>query len=144
MRCAGNAARDQIFAHGLRAARAERDVVFAGAALVGMAFDGEGVTCVLIEPLRLLVERRPRLLGKLRGIGVEEHAIADIDDEILLAAGRGGAGHRRRFGVLGAARDRERTQHKGREFGGADDAHNVHSGASIVPSSRTWLVPGAI
>ena len=86
MRAAGCRA-DQIFAHRLRPARAERDVVFAGAALVGVALDGKGVTVIVVAPLRLLVERRSRLLGELRGIGLEEHAVADIDDEILLAAG---------------------------------------------------------
>jgi hypothetical protein len=70
---------------------------------------------------------------KLRRIGVEEHAIADVDDEVLLAAGRR-AGHGSLIGLLGAARDRERAKHDGCEFGAADDAHHVHSGASIVPS----------
>ncbi len=70
------------------AAGAERKIVFARAALVGMAFDGEGIVVVAVEPLRLLVERRARLIGQIRGIGVEEDAIADIDGEILLAAGR--------------------------------------------------------
>ncbi len=87
MRCARDAARDQIFAHRLRAAGAERDVVFAGAALVGVAFDGEGVAVVVAEPLRLLVERGAGLLGQLRRVGLEEHAVADIDDEVLLTAG---------------------------------------------------------
>src|SRR5579862_3146047 len=127
---------DKILAHGLRAAGAERDIVFARAALVGMTFDGEGVVIVVAEPLRLLVERRPRLLGQLRGIGFEEHAVADIDDEVLLAAGRGGAADEPSLLglLLSAARDRERGDDKGREFGAAEDAHHVHSGASIVAS----------
>ena len=41
MRLACDTARDEIVPHGLGAAGAERDVVFAGAALVGVAFDGE-------------------------------------------------------------------------------------------------------
>ena len=97
MRCSRDAARGQIFAHGLRPARAERDVVFAGAALVGVALDGEGVAVIVAEPLRLLVERSAGLLGELRGIGLEEHAVADIDDEILLAAG----GRGRAAGLVG-------------------------------------------
>src|SRR5665811_1601802 len=51
-----DAARDQIVARGLGAPCAERDVVFARAALVGVAFDGEGILAVIGEPLRLLVE----------------------------------------------------------------------------------------
>ena len=46
--------------HRLGAAGAEREIVFARAALVGVAFDGEGVAIVLVEPRRLLVERRLR------------------------------------------------------------------------------------
>src|SRR5262249_44726206 len=41
-----DAARDEIIAHRLRPAGAERDVVLAGAALVGVALDGEGVLAV--------------------------------------------------------------------------------------------------
>src|SRR6202171_2866470 len=126
-----DAARRQIFAHRLRPARAERDVVFAGAALVGVALDGEGVAVVVVEPLRLLVERSAGLLGELRGIGLEEHAVADIDDEILLAAGSRG-----RAGLvdlrLGAAGGHQPGPGDGREFGAADDTHDVHSGASIA------------
>src|ERR1041385_5826745 len=62
----GDAARDEIVAHRLRTPGAERDVVLAGAALVGVAFDGElAVLRVVGEPLRLLVERRARLRGEL-------------------------------------------------------------------------------
>ena len=43
MRAASMPRDGEIVAHRLGAARAERDVVFARAALVGMAFDGEGV-----------------------------------------------------------------------------------------------------
>src|SRR5476651_1098414 len=53
-----DAASGEIVTHGLGAACAKRDVVFTRAALVGVAFDGEIVAGVLIEPLRLLVERR--------------------------------------------------------------------------------------
>src|SRR5262244_3938025 len=52
-----DAARDQVVAGHLGAAGAERDVVLARAALVGMTFDGEGVLVVVLQPLRLLVER---------------------------------------------------------------------------------------
>ena len=58
MRLGVDAARGEIGANRLGAAGAERNVVFAGAALVGMAFDGEGIAVVLLQPLRLLVEGR--------------------------------------------------------------------------------------
>ena len=146
MRCADHAARDEIFAHGLRAAGAERDVVFARTALVGMALDGEGVAVVLIEPLRLLVERRPRLLRQFRRIGLEEHAVADIDDEILLAAGRGGAGHGR--GLIGCCLAQPAIASAPR-MKAANLAPRMMLTTFIpVPPlfrrRRTWLVPGAI
>src|SRR5581483_4369584 len=116
---AGYAARHQIFAHRLGAAGAERDVVLARAALVGVAFDGEVVAVVVAEPLRLLVERGARLLGELRRIGFEENAIADVNDEILLAARCGSSAHRRRLVslVLGAARDHQSCGDDSRIFG---------------------------
>ena len=52
-----DATRDQIVAHGLRATRAECDIVLARAAFVGMAFNRElRILTVIGEPLRLLVE----------------------------------------------------------------------------------------
>src|SRR6266567_2518566 len=48
-----------------------------------------------------IVERRARLIGELRGIGVEENAIAD--DKILLTTGNGGAGQGSLVNLLGAA-----------------------------------------
>src|SRR3984893_10064904 len=85
-----DAAGDQIIARDLRAAGAERDVVFARATLVGVAFDGEGIAVVLAEPLRLLVEGGTRLRRELGRIGFEEDAVAHVHDEILRRAGRGG------------------------------------------------------
>src|SRR5947199_7188832 len=49
-----DAARGEEGADRLRPARAERDVVFAGAALIGVALDGEGIAVVLLQPVRLL------------------------------------------------------------------------------------------
>ena len=46
MRLAGDAARGQVVAGRGGAAGAEREVVFARAALVGMAFDGDARSCV--------------------------------------------------------------------------------------------------
>ena len=53
----------QIVLGGVRAAVAQRQIVFAGAALVGMAFDDDAVARILVEPLRLLAQR-------LLGVGV--------------------------------------------------------------------------
>src|SRR5207253_4042441 len=92
-----DAARGEIIANRLGTAGAERNVVFAGAALVGVAFDREGVIAVLLQPLRLLVERAARLHREFGGIGLEEDAVADVNDEVLLAAGRGGAGRGQRI-----------------------------------------------
>src|SRR5262249_42872258 len=50
--------RDQVVARGLSAARAEGDVVFARAPLVGVTLDREAIPVVELQPLRLLVERR--------------------------------------------------------------------------------------
>jgi hypothetical protein len=106
--------RDQIVTHGLCPAGAERDVVFARAALVGVTFDGElAVLAIVVEPLRLLVERCTRLRRELGGIGFEEHAVADIDHEVLLAAGRRHAGRiglRVVAGLVGAGRNRQRRR----------------------------------
>src|SRR5690606_5956097 len=67
---------------------AERDVVFARAALVGMAFDQDTIVRIAVEPHGLLVERRHRCRRQRRGIGFEEDPIADGDEEFLLAARR--------------------------------------------------------
>src|SRR5690606_16120248 len=52
----GNAAADQIVDHRRGAASAQSDVVFARAALVGMAFDDDAILRVLLQPLGLLVQ----------------------------------------------------------------------------------------
>jgi hypothetical protein len=86
-----------------------------------------------------------RLRRQLRGIGLEEHAVADIDDEILLAAGQQRRPLRSDRAAAWRSRNRQRRHDDGCEFGAADDAHHVHSGASIASVvCRTWLVPGAI
>src|SRR5262249_55956983 len=82
-------ARSQIITRRLRTTRAERDVVLARAAFVGMAFDRElAVLAVIHQPLRLLVERRTRLRRKLRRVGFEKYAVTHVDDKVLLASRR--------------------------------------------------------
>src|ERR1700704_792793 len=51
-----HAARDQIVVQGRPPPGAKRDIVFARAALVGVAFDDEAVLRVAAQPLRLLVQ----------------------------------------------------------------------------------------
>ncbi len=55
-----------------------------------MALDGEGVARVALQPADLLVEGRGRGRGQVGRVGLEEDAVADIDDEVLGAAGRRG------------------------------------------------------
>ena len=54
----GHALGDKIIMDRLGAAGAKSEIVFARSALVGMTLDGEAEFVVLIEPRRLLVERR--------------------------------------------------------------------------------------
>ena len=70
----------------LGAARAEGEIIFARAALVRMAFDGEVVMVVLIEPRGLFVERGLGGRAQVGLIGVEEDAVADRLVELLQAA----------------------------------------------------------
>src|SRR5690606_10644300 len=77
----------KIVDHDVGATGAERNVVFTGAAFVGMAFDHDAVVLVLVEPLGLLVESGHGFAGQRARIGGEEYAVADGDDEFLLAAG---------------------------------------------------------
>src|SRR3954454_3703862 len=136
-------ARREIVAYRLRAAGAERDVVFARATLVGMAFDGEGVLRIGTQPLRLLFERPDRHLCQLGRIALEEYAVADIDDEVLLAAWHGGAriGERGVVGIdriLGAPRNRDRRGDEASKLRGAGKALDIpHPRASILVTGRT-------
>src|SRR5581483_3645117 len=122
----------QIIAHGLSAAGAERDVVFARAAFVRVSFDREGVAIVELQPLGLLVQGRARLRRELRRIGFEEDPVADVDDKVLLTARCGGAGQ---VGVLlgrliGTASNRKCRREKDCELRSAENTLH-HAGASI-------------
>jgi hypothetical protein len=98
---------DQILACRRRAACTQRDVVFARAALVGMAFDGDLIVRILVQPLRLAIERLLRIGADSRRIRVEEDPVADIDGEVLLTCPGRRSGRDRRHcsgsGLLGCA-----------------------------------------
>ena len=114
MRCGIHAARGEIVAHRLRTTRTERDVVLARAALVGMAFDGESVLAIR---LAATAPASPASHGlRLSSVDrFEEHPIADIDDEILLAAGR--VPRRWRRGRIGRVRTACRRERQGEDAG---------------------------
>src|SRR5262245_33075103 len=109
-----NAAGSEIIAHRLRPPSAKRDVVLARAALVGMTFNGEGVLVVNLQPLRLLLQRGNRLRGEFGRVGFEEHPIADVDHEILLAARRRAAAGLR---IVGSVRASGRGKGQGEKAG---------------------------
>src|SRR5947209_3672081 len=142
-----DAARGQEGANRLGTAGAERDVVFARSALIRMAFDGEGVARISLQPLRLLFQGGDRLRREIGLVALEEHAVADIDHEILLAPRGRGARHRIGAEVLvGAGAHRQRyRQHRGQPQS-LEDTHLVfHSGAStltfstVIRSTGGWL-----
>ena len=96
-----------------------------------MAFDGEGVVGVLLQPLRLLVEGRARLHRQFGRIRLEEHAVADIDHEVLLASRRSDAG--RGHGIVGllvgACGQRKTRDQRGGDPSTVDDTrHKLHPG----------------
>jgi hypothetical protein len=70
-----------------------------------MAFHGDGIAGVLVQPCRLLVEGRRRLGREIRRIRLEEHTVADVDHEILRRTGRTSpASAERATGAASAAR----------------------------------------
>src|SRR5690606_41097604 len=87
----GHAAADQIGAHGLGAAGAQGQVVFARAAFVGVAFDADRDLRIAGQPGGLGVQTRLGLGADRIGVEVEIDAVADVDDEVLLRTRRRGA-----------------------------------------------------
>src|SRR5262249_32327727 len=102
-----DAERDEIVLHGIGAPLAQREVVFARAALVAVTFDRDAILRVLLQPCGLLLQRVLRIRANLVAVVVEEDPIADAHLELLwrsrcrLAGGRAGArsrlAGRRRF-----------------------------------------------
>src|SRR5262245_12467636 len=125
----------EVLARHLGAAGAQRDVVLARTPLVGVAFDGERITIVGLQPLRLLVERGAGLRRQLGRVRLEEDAVADIDDEVLLTARRGrtGAGELL-IRLVGARGDCECGPEDRHHPGAMDETHETaHSGSSLFP-----------
>src|SRR3546814_6881575 len=98
---------DLIGLHGIGATLAERQIVLAGAAFVGMTLDDNLPVRILLEPGGLLVEGR--LAGGLHVIlvEIEEDAVADVDLKVLNRTGRNAGGRR-----TGRHRGRTRTDRK--------------------------------
>src|SRR3546814_9417145 len=71
-----DAERCQIIFRGIGTAFAERDVVIAGAAFVGMAFERDANRRVALQPLRLALQRRLILRLDVILVIIEEDAVA--------------------------------------------------------------------
>src|SRR5216684_8747963 len=129
-----DAARRQEGPNRLGTAGAKRNIVFAGAALVRMAFNGEGIAVVGLQPARLLLQGRDRLRRQIGLVALEEHAVADIDHEILLAARGRGTCHRAVGEVLvGAGAHRQCHRENRGQLQSLEDTHLMfHSGASAL------------
>ena len=78
-----DAVRHEIVAHRVRAPFAERQVVFARAALVAVTLDSDGVVAILAEPRRLAVQGILCIGTDLIAVVIEEDAIADVNLKIL-------------------------------------------------------------
>src|SRR5258706_15550707 len=70
---APDAERHQVVLHGLGTLGAERQVVLDRAAMVAVPFDFDLRGAVLLQPLRILLQRRALLLGEIVAIVVEMH-----------------------------------------------------------------------
>ena len=69
--------RDQVLAHGVRTTIAESKVVFTGAALIAVTFDGQRTVRVLVEPLRLRTEAGLVFSVEVITVEVELDRVAD-------------------------------------------------------------------
>src|SRR5262245_32606738 len=83
--CADAVARE-VAPHRHGPLRTEREVVFARAALIGVAFDRDPILRILAEPIGLIGEDPLGLAGQGRAVHLEAHHVADIDGEIPLRA----------------------------------------------------------
>src|SRR2546423_10301413 len=63
----------QIILHSVRAARAEAEVVLGAATRVAVPFDRHLRARPSLHPLRVLLQRAPRVVAKVRLVEVGEH-----------------------------------------------------------------------
>ncbi len=77
----------EIVFHARRAPRTQRNIVFARAAFVGMAFNRDRVLRILLQPLRLLGQGLLRFGRQIRAIRREVDDVADGGGKVLGAAG---------------------------------------------------------
>src|SRR5207245_10600010 len=109
----GNSERDDVLLHGAGAAIAEAQIVFRGAALVAVSFDGRLDLRVVLQEIRSFRERLAGIGTNVRFV-VIEICIAHFLQEELIEGGLRGRHRRRRrriysdarAGVGGAARTR--------------------------------------
>jgi len=87
---ASNASTSKVFLGGSRAALTEGEVVFAGAALVAVAFKGHVNVRVLFQPCSLTIEGLLRFCVQGGAVEVEEHAVTDVLGQVFSAAGASG------------------------------------------------------
>src|ERR1700761_2359946 len=101
-----------------------------------MTFDGEAVARIGLQPLHLLFQRGDRLRRQIGLVALEENAVADIDDEVLLAARNSRACHCIGTDALvGASAHGERDrEHRGQLQSLEDTLLMFHSGASTLTS----------
>jgi len=78
-----DAERDKIILHAIRPPLAQRQVVFARAALVAMALDRDRVLAILLQPRRLLFQRILGIRADLVSLVLLENTVADADLELL-------------------------------------------------------------
>jgi hypothetical protein len=76
----------QVVRDRVRAAFAERQVVLAGAALVAVTLDGDGVLRILLQPSRFLLQLRLGLSGQVVAVVTEIDGVADVLVEVFSAA----------------------------------------------------------
>src|SRR5216683_1314771 len=133
----GNSERDDVLLHGAGAAIAEAQIVFRGAALVTVSFDGRLDLRVVLQEIRGFRERLAGIGTNVRFV-VIEICIAHFLQEELIEGGLRGRHRRRRrriygdarAGVGGAARtrggDRVSSRVRWRDLGRTLGGHSAH------------------
>src|SRR6266436_4330498 len=159
----GNTQRDEVLLHGAGAAIAKPEVVFGGAALVTVSFDGRLDLRIILQEIRGFRERLAGIGTNVRFVVIEICVAHFLQEELIEGGLRGRHRRRRRriysdarAGVGGAARtrggDRVSSRIRGRDLGrtlGGDGAHFRRDGelrrVSGIPaqSRRLTLVDGS-